>query len=176
MRSFWLSLRETFEVVIIAVVTVVIIRTFLVQPFLVSGASMEPTFSSGNYLLVDELSYHFREPKRGEVIVFRYPNDRSVFFIKRIVGLPNERVIIRDGRVFINNEELKENYLPSSLLTSGNLDMRLGANEYFVIGDNRYYSFDSRNWGPIQRSDIVGIARLRIFPFNRFAAFSYNFQ
>src|SRR3989338_6761189 len=101
MKNFWLAAREIIEVVVIALVTVFIIRSFLVQPFLVNGASMEPNFEDGNYLLVDEISYRFSEPQRGEVVVFLYPNDRSVFFIKRVIGLPGEKLMIRDGEVYV---------------------------------------------------------------------------
>src|SRR3990167_2611007 len=99
MRKFIISIFEILEVVGIALVAVFLIRKFLVQPFLVSGASMVPTFSNGDYVLIDELSYYFRIPQRGEVIVFRYPNDESTYFIKRVIGLPGEHIMIRDGKV-----------------------------------------------------------------------------
>mgnify|MGYP001558790690 FL=1 len=154
--------------VLISVATVFIIRTFLAQPFLVSGASMEPTFHDGNYLIVDEITYRFREPQRGEVVVFRYPKERKTFFIKRIIGLPNDRVIIQQNklRLFSNGKEiiLDEDYLKDSASTAGSVNLELGPDQYFVLGDNRYNSFDSRNWGPIARKDIIGIVRLRLLP------------
>ncbi|OGY64520.1 MAG: signal peptidase I [Candidatus Harrisonbacteria bacterium RIFCSPLOWO2_02_FULL_41_13b] len=174
MKNFWLAAREIIEVVVIALVTVFIIRSFLVQPFLVNGASMEPNFEDGNYLLVDEISYRFAAPRRGEVVVFRYPNDRSVFFIKRLVGLPGERLVIRDGKIYIEGKELSEEYLGPTPHTEGKISVNLGKDEYFVLGDNRSYSFDSRNWGPIQREDIIGVARIRVFPFNAMNVFSYE--
>ena len=174
MKNFWLAAREIVEVVVIALVTVFIIRSFLVQPFLVNGASMEPNFEDGNYLLVDEISYRFSEPQRGEVVVFRYPNDRSVFFIKRVIGLPGEKLMIRDGEVYVDGKELNEDYLGPSSDTEGRINVNLGEDEYFVLGDNRSYSFDSRNWGPIQRDDIIGVARIRVFPFNEINVFSYE--
>ncbi len=177
MKQFWLAFKEIAEVVIISLFTVYIIRTFLVQPFLVSGASMEPNFSNGNYLLIDELSYRFREPKRGEVIVFRYPGDEKTFYIKRLIGLPGERVVIKDGAILIYNNEnpqgfaLPENYIDSGVRTLGKNDVLLSDDQFFVLGDNRYYSFDSRNWGSVSREEIVGIARLRLLPVSEAKAF-----
>lgn len=177
MRKFFLSFIDVLEVVAVAVITVVLLRTFVVQPFLVSGSSMEPNFSDGNYLLVDELTYHFRQPVRGEVVVFKYPNDRSVYFIKRIIGLPGEKVIIKDGKVIIvgpDNQpiELKELYLPPLQKNTTDFEVVLGPKEYLVLGDNRNYSFDSRNWGPLDASLIVGLARFRLWPVTKVMAFS----
>lgn len=175
MKKLLLGLWEILEVVLIASITVFLIRTFLVQPFLVSGASMEPNFSDGNYLLVDEITYRLREPERGEVIVFRYPLDKSLFFIKRIIGLPGERVVAENGeiRIFAGAEEinLDEHYLPPGLKANDTFDIKLGAEQYFVLGDNRYHSFDSRNWGAIGRKDIVGLTRLRVLPVTEFNLF-----
>lgn len=180
MKKFLASVWEVAEVVLIALVTVFVIRTFVVQPFLVSGASMAPNFQNGNYLLVDEVSYRFREPERGEVIVFRYAGDKSSFFIKRIIGLPGEKVIIRNGAVTIietNGTEtttpLHEDYIPIQTKTSGEVVETLGPDEYFVMGDNRGNSFDSRNWGPLHRKDIIGIVRLRIYPFSEFGTIDH---
>jgi signal peptidase I len=178
MRKLWGSIWEIAEVVLISFVTVFIIRQFIVQPFLVSGASMEPNFQSGNYLLIDELTYRFREPERGEVIVFEYPQDPSTYFIKRIIGLPGDRVLVKDNKVFVYRDgkpvELKEDYLPVEIRTSGKVDLKLGSDEYFVMGDNRYYSFDSRNWGAVQREEIIGLVRLRLFPITQAAYYSWG--
>ena len=179
MKSFFLAVWEVLEVVVVAVVTVFVIRTFLIQPFLVSGASMEPNFSSGNYLIIDEITYQFREPRRGEVVVFRYPNNKSVYYIKRIIGLSGETVTVKNGSVMIYNQEypdgltLDETYLNQGLRTTGNFSKTLKPNEYFVLGDNRNYSFDSRSWGPLAKGYIIGIARLRLLPISRAQAFSY---
>lgn len=174
MRQFWLTIKEILEVVVIAVVTVFLIRYFLIQPFLVSGASMEPSFSDGNYLLIDEITYRFRGPERGEVIVFRYPKDPSTFFIKRIIGLPGEKVVFKNGNVYINNIRLEEDYLSDTLRSSDNLSVTLGGGQYFVLGDNRSHSFDSRSWGPISKKHIIGVARLRILPLSDVDYFSYQ--
>lgn len=174
-KRFLFSIWETLEVVFISVVTVYLIRVFIVQPFLVSGASMEPNFSNGNYLLVDEISYRFREPVRGEVVVFRFPINPELDFIKRIVGLPGERVKNEDGgvRVFHGANDktgtvLKEDYLPPGMRTPGTFDVELKSDEYFVLGDNRSYSYDSRSWGSVKREFIIGLMRVRVLPFKDF--------
>ncbi|MDP2695631.1 MAG: signal peptidase I [bacterium] len=175
LRKFLLNAWEVLEVVLIATATVLIIRTFLIQPFLVSGASMEPNFSDGNYLLIDEITYRFREPQRGETVVFRYPGDRDLFFIKRIVGLPGERVGIKDNVITIDGEALAESYYldGQDIKTVGTVDITLDLDQYFVLGDNRYNSFDSRNWGPLTRNDITGLVRLRVLPISELELFSY---
>jgi signal peptidase I len=178
---FW----EILKIIIIALVIVIPIRYFLFQPFLVSGQSMEPNFENNDYLIVDEISYRLRQPQRGEVIVFNYPNDTSKRFIKRVIGLPGETAEIKDGEVIIydkNNkpEALDESsYLPKYLKTSGNLKVTLGVDEYFVLGDNRPASADSRSWGILPRKDIIGRVYVRIWPLNslaRIAAPLYNFS
>lgn len=180
MRKFFLSFIELFETAAVAVIAVVLLRTFVVQPFLVSGSSMEPNFNNGNYLLIDELTYHFRQPARGEVVVFKYPNDPSAYFIKRVIGLPEEKVSIKDGRIDIigpdqKKIELKESYLPPLQKNAGDFETVLGQREYLVLGDNRNYSFDSRNWGPLDASLIVGLARFRLWPVNKVMAFNTPF-
>jgi len=182
MRRFLASILEIIEVIAVALVGVWTIRTFLVQPFLVSGASMVPTFANGDYLLIDELTYRFREPKRGEVTVFRYPKDESTYFIKRIIGLPGERVEIKDGKVYVFNPEssegqvLTEEYLPSGTLTNTRFGEKtrydLKAGEYLVLGDNRSYSFDSRDWGVLEEKDLVGLVRLRLWPLKELTVFA----
>ncbi|MDP2629647.1 MAG: signal peptidase I [Candidatus Harrisonbacteria bacterium] len=179
MRQFFAGVWEILEVVLIALITVFVVRTFIVQPFLVSGASMEPTFNDGNYLLIDEATYYFREPQRGEITVFRYPADRRSFFIKRIVALPEERIVIEGGQVKIGSAQdrdnlqlLEEPYLKEGVLTSGSIDIILEDDEYFVLGDNRPNSFDSRNWGTLEEDNIVGLVRIQIFPFGDFGTVS----
>ena len=178
MRRFLAALFEVFEIALVAIGTVFLIRGFLVQPFLVSGSSMVPNFSNGDYLLIDELSYRFRSPGRGEVVVFHYPKDESTYFIKRIIGLPGERVALKNNQITIFNTErpdgfvLEEKYLPPGVTTSGNVEFGLKEGEYLVFGDNRSYSFDSRTWGPLRRSEIVGLARLRLWPLDNLRAFA----
>lgn len=139
---------------------------------------MEPNFYEKEYLIIDELSYRLHDPVRGDVIVFRPPEDQKEFFLKRIIGLPGERVKVAEGQITIYNQEhpegttLDETYLPKDLATTGEQNVVLDANHYFVLGDNRPNSYDSRRFGPIDRSTIVGRAWLRGWPFNRVQTFT----
>ena len=165
LSSFLLFVWEILKIVIIALVIVIPIRYFLFQPFIVKGQSMEPNFEDSNYLIVDELSYRFRDPQRGEVAVFRYPRNVSQRFIKRIIGLPGEKIEIEAGVVMVNGKILDESkYLPSGVQTTGNTQISLDENEYFVLGDNRISSFDSRQWGVLPRKNIVGRVYFRAWP------------
>ena len=174
MKKLLWSFFEIVETVVIAVVAVVLVRTFIIQPFVVSGASMEPSFYNGNYLLIDELTYRFREPERGEVVVFKYPGDRASFYIKRVIGLPGEKITLNDGKIFVYSGDdrrvLMETYL-SREFTSGSFEVSLGSDQYFVMGDNRNFSFDSRSWGPLSRKDVIGVARIRLWPINEIQSF-----
>jgi len=169
------SLLEVFQTVAIAVIAVFFVRTFIAQPFLVSGASMEPTFQNGDYLLIDEISLRFREPVRGEVVVFRYPREPRAFYIKRIIGLPGERVTIKNGVVSVTNDDavtvLREPYVVPGA-AGAEVDVGLGSGEYYVLGDNRGFSFDSRSWGPLADGNIVGVVRMRLWPLSSALAFS----
>ena len=164
-------LKELASFVVLAVVIVLPIRLFVAQPFIVEGASMVPTFDDGQYLIVDELTYRFAEPKRDDVIIFRYPVDPSFFFIKRIIGLPGETVRISEGAVSIQKpgEEpftLEESYI-SSKDAAYSLTRKLGDDEYFVMGDNRPKSSDSRIWGALPRANISGRAFVRLLPLDK---------
>ena len=163
---------ELFRIALIALVVVVPIRLFIAQPFIVQGASMEPTFENGEYLIVDQLSYNFETPERGDVIIFRYPRDPSKFFIKRIVGLPGETVTVRGDTVTIVNGDYPEGLvLDESYIRSMHGDEVLTRNlepdEYFVMGDNRDASSDSRVWGALPEDLIVGRALLRLLPVSK---------
>jgi signal peptidase I len=168
LNYFW----ETIKIVVFALIIVLPIRVFLFQPFIVRGASMEPSFHEADYLIVDQISYRFREPERGEVIVFYYPQDPQKRHIKRIIGLPEEEVIIEEEKIFIisNGEKsvLEEDYLPLQR-TSGEEKIILAEEEYFVMGDNRSASFDSRNWGSLPRENIIGKVFFQISPFSIFS-------
>jgi signal peptidase I len=179
MRKFLASLLEVLEIAVIAVVAVFVVRTYLVQPFLVSGTSMVPTFASGDYVLTDELTYHFRPPERGEVVVFHDPEDWSTYFIKRVIGLPGEKVDINNNKITIYNIAnpsglvLDETYLPAGLPTScvNQCEWTLSSSSYFMLGDNRPFSFDSRSWGPLPSKNIVGLVRFRLWPVNELQTF-----
>jgi len=173
MRSFLLSFWEILKIFIIATIIVIPIRYFLFQPFFVKGQSMEPNFENGDYLIIDELSYRLGDPKRGEVVVFKYPNDISQRYIKRIIGLPGETVEVKDGNVIITDDKgewvLEESvYLPG-IMTPGDVKVTLNEGEYFVLGDNRASSSDSRRWGVLPRKDIIGKVAVRAWPFTTFA-------
>ncbi len=154
---------------IIALLIVIPIRLFIAQPFIVSGASMADTFHTGEYLIVDQLTYHLEAPARGDVVIFRYPKDPCKFFIKRVIGLPGETIEIDNSTVIITNDEnpdgfiLDEPYI-KSMRNIGHTEEVLGEREYFVMGDNRDESSDSRAWGVLQEERIVGRAYIRLFP------------
>lgn len=166
---------ELLKFVIVAAAIVIPVRIYVAQPFIVSGASMVPTFENGEYLIVDELSYRIEDPKRYDVVIFRYPRNPSEFFIKRIIGLPGETVRVSEDGVSItqkNGSEIKldERYVRNK----GNgelLAVTLGNGEYFVMGDNRPASSDSRVWGTLPRENITGRALLRLFPLQNFGIF-----
>ena len=164
-ENIWDLVRFIF----IAIIIVLPIRMLIAQPFIVSGSSMFPTFEDNQYLIVDQISYRFEEPSRGDVIIFRYPLDPSKFFIKRVIGLPNETVKINDGKITIhdtngNDMNLDERYLQLERISSDNATFELGDDEYFVMGDNRIASSDSRTWGVLPRKNVVGKALLRLLP------------
>lgn len=162
-------ITEIIQFSIIAILIVVPIRLFVAQPFIVSGDSMVDTFENGQYLIIDQVSYRLGDPSRGDVIVFRYPRDPSKFFIKRIIGVPGDTVKIEGAQVTIVNEEhpdgvtLKEDYV-DAMDSAEPFEETLGDREYFVMGDNRNQSSDSRTWGVLQEERIVGRAYLRLFP------------
>ena len=167
LQSAW----ELVKFVLITLAIVIPIRAYVAEPFIVSGESMVPAFRNGQYLVIDELSYHLREPARGEVVIFRYPRDPSKFFIKRLIGLPGETVVIRDNQVYIHDTTgqemaLKESYLPVGQILD-NSTTTLGEGEYFVMGDNRRMSLDSRAWGAVPVKNIKGRVFLRLFPLQK---------
>ncbi len=175
--------KELVRFSLIAIVVVLPIRYFVAQPFIVNGASMDPTFETGQYLIVDQLSYRFEEPKRGDVVIFRYPLDPQKFFIKRVIGLPGEKVTLNSNGVTITNEASPEGFLLEQDFivhskSENPTEITLRATEYFVMGDNRPASSDSRSWGPLPRKNIVGRAFLRLLPLNEIGIFpgSHSFE
>ena len=180
MKQFLLPVWEILETLIIALVSILIIYTFMAQPFVVDGASMEPNFQDGNYLIVDEMTYRFREPQRGEVVVFYNPRNESEIYIKRIIGLPGEQVSVSGDEVKINGKILHESYMRIAGSVLGAKVFDLAPNEYFMMGDNRLNSSDSRIWGPLKRNDIIGTVRLRFWPPGKLDIFreaiSYTFS
>lgn len=183
-------LLEVFKVFLWAFIIIVPIRVFLFQPFFVQGSSMESNFHDGDYLVVNEFGYKqtdfsfqnthfftigsFRELGRGDVVVFRYPRDPKQFFIKRVIGLPGEKVKIENNKVMIFNKQNPEGfaldergYLPSNIITKDSPTTTLNSDEYFVLGDNRQFSHDSRAWGSLPASDVIGKVLIRAWPLSK---------
>ncbi|HMN19063.1 MAG TPA: signal peptidase I [Candidatus Moranbacteria bacterium] len=183
-------LWEVVKVFFWALLIIVPIRVFLFQPFFVQGASMEPNFHDGDYLIVNEFGYKdteislagtsllavhpFRDLERGDIVVFQYPRNPKQYFIKRIIGLPGETVMVKEGKVFVTPKEggeakmLDEQaYVDEKVNTAGNVSKVLAQDEYFVMGDNRPQSHDSRAWGPVTKDKIVGKVLLRAWPLGK---------
>jgi signal peptidase I len=164
---------DILQVVVFAVSIFLFVYLLVMQPHKIKGSSMEPNYHDGEFLLTDKVTYRFNPPKRGDVVVFKAPPDGHDEFIKRIIGIPNDQVMISNGRVFVNGKALNERYLPDNnhtfpgvFATEGRV-LTVPANSYFVLGDNREHSFDSRNFGFIDRSKITGRAWLIYWPLDR---------
>lgn len=185
---------EIIKIFLLALIIIIPIRVFLFQPFFVQGASMEPNFENNQYLIVNEFGYKktdvgigdkslftvepFKDLERQQVVVFRYPKNPSQFFIKRIIGLPGEKIEVKNGKVMIYNSENPDGfaldekaYLSSAVKTTGEISALLKDGEYFVMGDNRMFSSDSRSWGPVPEGNITGKALIRAWPLNKIAVF-----
>lgn len=188
-NTFLSFVLDLVKIVVISLAIIIPVRYFLIQPFYVQGSSMEPNFHSSEYLIIDEISYRFNNPERGDVVVFKYPRNPEEFFIKRIIGLPGEELKFKEGDIYVYNDvyehgvKLREKYLPSSSKTMGRDSesgtIELGENEYYVLGDNRNSSRDSRSFGPIKESMIVGRVLLRGWPLDKIGLFKspqYQFE
>ena len=167
---------ELIKIAVLAGITIGLVRYFLFKPFYVKGQSMEPNFYEKDYLIIDEITYRFHGPQRGDVVVLKAPSGNGDYYLKRVIGLPGETIKIADNKVIIYNKEnplgtvVKEIYLDES--TTGSIMETLGYNQYFVMGDNRVASYDSRKFGSIDRSSIIGRTWLRGWPFNRITDFN----
>lgn len=170
-------LLELIKTVIISLAIILPIRYFIIQPFYVKGASMEPNFHDKDYLIINEFAYRFNEPERGDIVIFKNPRNPKEFFIKRIIGLPIEKIKIYDNKVYLYNSEysegniIEELYLPEGRDTRGNEIIELKGNEYYVLGDNRDHSLDSRTFGPIAKDSIIGKVWVRGWPLDKFTIF-----
>lgn len=152
-------------VILVAIISVVFYYT-LGQFFVVSGVSMKPNLKDGQWLLISKINHYKRSPQRGEVVVFYFPGTKNDKYIKRIVGLPGERVVVKKGQVFINGNKLFEGYLDKNEKTQGQVNIKLNEGEYFVLGDNRDHSNDSRAWGALPQEEIIGQAVFAVYPFS----------
>ncbi|MBI4155898.1 MAG: signal peptidase I [Candidatus Zambryskibacteria bacterium] len=173
------------EIVIFAMIAFGIVlpfRLYIAEPYIVDGASMDPTFHTGDYLIVDKLSYEIGKPQRNTVVIFRYPNDPRKSFIKRIVGLPGETITMKDNVVIVINPEnpkglnLDQSYVVHKCLKTTNncvisFEETLGVDEYYVLGDNRAESFDSRSWGPLNKKYLLGKPILQLWPLKQISLF-----
>ncbi|MDP2586837.1 MAG: signal peptidase I [Candidatus Komeilibacteria bacterium] len=168
---------EIVKIIVFSLAIIIPVRMFVVQPFIVEGDSMVPNFHDGEYLIVDEISYRFKTPQRGDVVIFHPPLSPNVYYIKRIIGLPAETVELKDGKIFIYNNEFPQGQVidESGYLTQNQVNeesrVLLTDEQYYVVGDNRANSLDSRRIGPITTANIKGKALLRAFPFNKFTLF-----
>lgn len=168
-RSKEHPILEIIRYSLLALLIVIPIRLFIAQPFIVSGASMDDTFHHNEYLIVDQVSYRFNEPVRGDIVIFRYPENPSQFFIKRVIAVPGDTISIYANEVMIRNEAHPDGFIldepyAAEMSPDTALEMTLQDDEYFVMGDNRNASSDSRVWGTLQREYIVGQAFLRLYP------------
>ena len=165
------NIIEAIRFTVTVFVLWLIIRLFVVQPFLVDGASMSPNFETNDYLLIDKFSYFIHSPSRGDVIVFKFPGDTKKYFIKRVIGLPGETVTVRDGITTVKKLDgstvtINESFVANKSDVEAK-ELTLTNTEYFVMGDNRGQSYDSRAWGPLDKKYISGHALVRLFPFNK---------
>jgi len=177
------SIYEWAKAIVFAVLIAIPVRYFIAEPFIVNGASMDPTFSTGQFLIVDRVSYRFTEPQRGDVIVFRYPNSPSVYYIKRIVGLPGETLDIKSGKVCIQEKTststckaLDEEYVSPRHYSNEDFETTLTDTQYFVMGDNRSQSSDSRVWGPLEKRYIIGRPVIRLLPPTKISLYPGEFD
>lgn len=174
--AFLANVFDFIKTVLTIIILAVVIRLFVIQPYIVEGQSMEKTFQNNDYLITEKVSYKTREPKRGEVIIFHPPDNPSISYIKRVIGLPGEKVEIKNGSVYINEQILDESYLSSNEETvTGKRDgisVVLSKDEYYVFGDNRNHSRDSREIGPVPKSNIISRVWFRLLPISEVKAFA----
>ncbi|OGY26862.1 MAG: signal peptidase I [Candidatus Woykebacteria bacterium RBG_16_43_9] len=176
--SLWSTVVDVIETVVAAAAIFVVVYLFLLQPHQVRGASMEPNFKDGEYILTDKISYRFSDPKRGDVVIFKAPTNPDVDFIKRIIAIPGEKVEIKNNNIIITNDENPKGFTlsePYEIMEpiAGGSHLREGKivevpkDSYLVFGDNRTHSFDSREWGSLTKKSIIGKAWIRYWPLSK---------
>jgi signal peptidase I len=175
LRSLWQFFLDFVETIVIALAIFVIVYRFLFQPHQVKGNSMMNNFYDGEYVLTDKITYRFRLPARGEVIVFKAPKNEDYDYIKRIIALPGDRVKVEGGQVYLNNQKLDESvylhqdsYTQAGYFSQEGTEILVPAESYYVLGDNRNHSSDSREWGVVPKDNIIGRAWIRYWPLNQF--------
>lgn len=182
--DLWRFLAELIRTALIVGILAYGIRLFVLQPFVVEGSSMYPRFQTNDFLIVDKVSYHLHTPERGDIIVFTPPIDATTHYVKRVIGLPGDTVRFQDGKVIIVNSThpqgatLTEPYISAGNTTTlpagtNKTEYTVPANEYFVLGDNRRASSDSREWGLLPKENIIGRVVLQVFPLNRGSVVSH---
>lgn len=167
-KSRWKAFIGNVIYIASAVVLAMLVQQFLIRPFIVNGESMDPTLATGDYLLIDEVTYKLHEPQRGDVVVFKAPPEPTKYFIKRIIGLPGDTVTISGHTVTIIDASHPEGFALSEEFVThksmNDMTVKVGADEYFVMGDNRAGSYDSRSWGTLPKANLRGRALLRLLP------------
>lgn len=179
LRQLWLFFVDFLETLVISLAIFVLVYLFLFQPHQVEGKSMEPGFQNGEYILTDKVSYRVREPQRGDVVVFHSPQDERIDFIKRIIAIPGDKIMIMNSQIYLNGSLLIEDYTKDGLTPKGsflqeNIEVEVSQNKYIVMGDNRLHSSDSREWGLVSQQNIVGRAFFRYWPLNTFGIIPTN--
>lgn len=174
LRTLWMFFLDFLETIVVSLAIFALVYLFLFQPHQVDGQSMEPNFSNGEYILTDKVSYRIGDPKRGDVVVFHSPQDERVDFIKRVVAVPDDEVMLKGGYLYLNGEKQDESYIKDPGAVSPGRFLRDGASvtvppgQYMVMGDNRLHSSDSREWGFVTKGGIVGRAFFRYWPIDEF--------
>lgn len=158
--------------IVVVLAILVMIYLFIMSPQEINGASMEPNFHNGEYILTNKILYKFRSPKRGDVVIFKSPRNKEIDFIKRIIGLPGDTVMLRNNTFYVNDQPVEEPYLEPEVTIFGGSFLKEGESTivpegmYFVVGDNRPHSSDSREFGPVALEDFIGVAIFRYWPFS----------
>lgn len=171
LHKFLSKKQKILKIITISIIIVFPIRYFLIQPFIIEGSSMEPSFKNGDYIIIDKISYLFKKPKRGEIIIFKMPSKK--IFIKRTIGLPSETIQIKNGDIFVYSKnkdqwiKLAEKYILPNTKNFPEMKIVLNDNEYFVLGDNREESADSRSFGAVSSKNIVGRFFIKLWPLIR---------
>lgn len=168
------AIFDFLQGIVVFLAMLVMVYLFIMAPQEINGASMEPNFHNGEYILTNKVLYKFRNPKRGDVVIFKSPRNKEIDYIKRILGLPGDTVRLEKSTFYINGQTLPEPYLDPESITYGGSYLAEGEEAtvppgtYFVVGDNRQHSSDSRDFGPVALEDFIGVAFLRYFPFSQF--------